>query len=49
MWPQRSDKKRYEVYQRRFKEHPFSEDTLQLGDALLDEISESQPGMWQEI
>ena len=29
-----------EDYQKRLTEDPFSEDTVKLGDALLDEISE---------
>ena len=32
----------YEDYQRRFAEDPFNEDTVRVGDALLDEISEAQ-------
>ena len=31
-----------EDYQRRFAEDPFNEDTVRVGDALLDEFSEAQ-------
>ena len=40
-------KEMYEDYQRRFTEDPLSEDTVKLGYALLDEISESQRSKWQ--
>ena len=39
----------YEDYQRRFTEDPFSEDTVELGDTLLDAISESQRSKWQDM
>ena len=38
MWP----KDMYEDYQRRFAEDPFNEDTVRVGNALLNEISEAQ-------
>ena len=38
----------YEDYQRRFAEDPFNEDTVRVGDALLDEISEAQCSKWKE-
>ena len=37
----------YEDYQRRFAEDPFNEDTVRVGDALLDEISEAQRSKWK--
>ena len=39
----------YEDYQRRFAEDPFNEDTVRVGDALLDEISEAQRSKWKEM
>ena len=39
----------YEDYLRRFAEHPFNEDTVRVGDALLDEISEAQRGKWKKM
>ena len=39
----------YEDYQGRFAEDPFNEDTVRVGDALLDEISEAQHSKWKEI
>ena len=39
----------YEDYQRRFAEDPFNEDTVRVGDVLLDEISEAQRSKWKEI
>ena len=39
----------YEDYQRRFAEDPFNEDTVRVGDALLDEISEAQRRKWKEM
>ena len=39
----------YEDYQRRFAEDPFNEDTVRVGDALLDEISEAQCSKWKEM
>ena len=39
----------YEDYQRRFAEDPFNEDTVRVGDALLDEISEVQCSKWKEM
>ena len=41
-------KEMYEDYQRRFAEDPFNEDTVMVGDALLDEISEAQRSRWKE-
>ena len=38
----------YEDYQRRFAEDPFNEDTVTVGDALL-EISEAQRSKWKEM
>ena len=38
----------YEDYQRRFAEDPVNEDTVRVGDALLDEISEAQRSMWKD-
>ena len=42
-------RKRCMTNQRRFTEDPFSEDTVKLGDALLNEISESQRSKWQDM
>ena len=42
-------KEMYEDYQRRFAEDPFNEDTVRVGDALLDEISEAQRSKWKEM
>ena len=39
----------YEVYQIRFAEDPFNEDTVRVGNALLDEISEAQHSKWKEM
>ena len=39
----------YEDYERCCTEDPFSEDTVKLGDALLNEISESQRRKWQDM
>ena len=39
----------YEDYQRHFAEDPFNEDTVRVGDALLDEISEAQHSKWKEM
>ena len=39
----------YEDYQRRFAEDPFNEDTVRVGDALLDEISEAQRSKWKAM
>ena len=39
----------YEDYQRRFAEDPFNEDTVRVGDAPLDEISEAQRSKWKEM
>ena len=39
----------YEDYQRRFTDDPFSKDTVKLGDALRDEISESQRNKWHDL
>ena len=39
----------YEDYQRRFAEDPFNEDTVRVGDALLDKISEAQRSKWKEM
>ena len=39
----------YEDYQRRFAEDPFNVDTVRVGDALLDEISEAQHSKWKEM
>ena len=39
----------YEDYQRRFAEDPFNKDTVRVGDALLDEISEAQRSKWKEM
>ena len=39
----------YEDYQRRFAEDPFNEDTVRVGDALLDEISGAQRSKWKEM
>ena len=39
----------YEDYQRRFAVDPFNEDTVRVGDALLDEISEAQRSKWKEM
>ena len=39
----------YEDYQIRFAEDPFNEDTVRVGDALLDEISEAQRSKWKEM
>ena len=39
----------YEDYQRRFAGDPFNEDTVRVGDALLDEISEAQRSKWKEM
>ena len=39
----------YEYHQRRFAEDPFNEDTVRVGDALLDEISEAQRSKWKEM
>ena len=39
----------YEDYQRRFAEDPFTEHTVRVGDALLDEISEAQRSKWKEM
>ena len=39
----------YEDYQRRFAEDPFNEETVRVGDALLDEISEAQRSKWKEM
>ena len=35
--------------QRRFAEDPFNEDTVRVGDALLDEIPETQRSKWKEM
>ena len=42
-------KEMYEDYQRRVAEDPFNEDTVRLGDALLDEISEAHRSKWKEM
>ena len=39
----------YEDYQRRFAGDPFNEDSVRVGDALLDEISEAQRSKWKEM
>ena len=39
----------YEDYQKRIAEDPFNEDTVRVGDALLDEISEAQRSKWKEM
>ena len=39
----------YEDYQTRFAEDPLNEDTVRVGDALLDEISEAQRSKWKEM
>ena len=39
----------YEDYQRGFAKDPFNEDTVRVGDALLDEISEAQRSKWTEM
>ena len=39
----------YEDYQKRFVEDPFNEDTVRVGDALLDEISEARRSKWKEM
>ena len=39
----------YEDYQRRFAEDPFNKDTVRVGDALLDEISEAHRSKWKEM
>ena len=38
-----------EDYQRRFAEDPFYEDTVRVGDVLLDDISEAQRSTWKEM
>ena len=38
-----------EDYQKRFAKDPFNKDTVRVGDALLDEISEAQRSKWKEM
>ena len=42
-------KEMYEDYQRRFAEDPYNEDTVRVGDALLDDISEAHRSKWKEM
>ena len=37
------------MWPKRFAEDPFNEDTVRVGDALLDEISEAQRSKWKEM
>ena len=47
--PNDQSKDMYEDHQRRFAEDPSNEDTVRVGDALLDEISEAQRRKWKEM